>query len=54
MDLFDILIWAEILVKTAFLGTPTFIVPCMNLSLKERWFLKTYRMVKEMLRLYDG
>jgi hypothetical protein len=27
MDLFDTLTWAEILVKTTFLGTPTLTVP---------------------------
>jgi hypothetical protein len=27
MDLFDTLIWAEFLVKTTFLGTPTLTVP---------------------------
>jgi hypothetical protein len=33
MDLFDTLTWAEILVKTTFLGTPTLIVP-MDLHTK--------------------
>jgi hypothetical protein len=28
MDLFDTLTWAEILVKTTFLDTPTLTVPC--------------------------
>jgi hypothetical protein len=27
MDLFDTLIWVEILVKTTFLGTPTLTIP---------------------------
>jgi hypothetical protein len=30
MDLFDTLIWAEILVKTTFLGTPTLTVYVVN------------------------
>jgi hypothetical protein len=38
MDLFDTLTWAEILVKTTFLGTPTLTVPlhCLCFSLVEK------------------
>jgi hypothetical protein len=35
MDLFDTLTWAEILVKTTFLGTPTLIVPKSKIT--ENW-----------------
>jgi hypothetical protein len=35
MDLFDTLTWAEILVKTTFLGTPTLIVLNCNLVLHD-------------------
>jgi hypothetical protein len=31
MDLFDTLTWAEILVKTTFLGTPTLTVPSIGI-----------------------
>jgi hypothetical protein len=30
MDLFDTLTWAEILVKTTFLGTPTLTIPTLE------------------------
>jgi hypothetical protein len=32
MELFDTLTWAEILVKTTFLGTPTLTVLCDDIS----------------------
>jgi hypothetical protein len=46
MDLFDTLTWAEILVKTTFLGTPTLTMSPFSLF---DFFYKNFKQVKENL-----
>jgi hypothetical protein len=36
-DVFDTLTWAEILVKTTFLGTPTLTVPTKHIEIQEHF-----------------